>query len=121
MLPTYAANFNNLYYPLHSSLVGLFVFPNFANPIQFICSAIQAGSRLGYQDSAELCAQYLAPVLDAIKFNYPPAGVNLFSSGGDFAQRGGLLRGAAAPAAGIQGHHCPRDLFAGHTVFAPQL
>jgi len=80
VLPTYAGNFNNIYYPLHSSLVGLFVFPNFANPIQFICSTIQAGSRLGYQDSAELCAQYLAPVLDAIKFNYPPAGVNLFSS-----------------------------------------
>jgi phospholipid/cholesterol/gamma-HCH transport system substrate-binding protein len=80
VLPTYAGNFNNIYYPLHSSLVGLFVFPNFANPIEFICSTIQAGSRLGYQDSAELCAQYLAPVLDAIKFNYPPAGVNLFSS-----------------------------------------
>ncbi len=49
---------------------------NFANPMQFICSAIQAGSRLGYQDSAELCAQYLAPILDAIKFNYLPFGLN---------------------------------------------
>jgi phospholipid/cholesterol/gamma-HCH transport system substrate-binding protein len=80
VLPTYAGNFNNIYYPLHSSLVGLFVFPNFANPMEFICSAIQAGSRLGYQDSAELCAQYLAPVLDAIKLNYPPFGANFFSS-----------------------------------------
>jgi phospholipid/cholesterol/gamma-HCH transport system substrate-binding protein len=80
VLPTFAGNFNNLYYPLHSSLVGLLVFPNFANPIQFICSAVQAGSRLGYQDSAELCAQYLAPVLDAIKFNYLPFGANLFTS-----------------------------------------
>ncbi|OSC42516.1 virulence factor Mce family protein [Mycobacterium decipiens] len=80
VLPTFAGNFNNLYYPLHGSLVSQFVIPNFANPIQFICSAIQAGSRLGYQDSAELCAQYLAPVLDAIKFNYPPFGANAFSS-----------------------------------------
>ena len=80
VLPTFAGNFNNLYHPLHSSLVGLFAFPNFANPMQFICSAIQAGSRLGYQDSAELCAQYLAPVLDAIKFNYVPAGINWFNS-----------------------------------------
>ena len=80
VLPTFAGNFNNIYSPLHSSLVGLFVFPNFANPIQFICSAIQAGSRRGYQDSAELCAQYLAPVLDAIKFNYLPFSANLFSS-----------------------------------------
>lgn len=80
VLPTFAGNFNNLYEPAHSSLVGLFAFPNFANPIHFICSAIQAGSRLGYQDSAELCAQYLSPVLDAIKFNYPPASLNLFNS-----------------------------------------
>ncbi|OBG45157.1 mammalian cell entry protein [Mycobacterium alsense] len=80
VLPTYASNFNNLYHPLQGSLSGLFAFPNFANPMQFICSAIQAGSRLGYQDSAELCAQYLAPVLDAIKFNFFPAGINLFSS-----------------------------------------
>jgi phospholipid/cholesterol/gamma-HCH transport system substrate-binding protein len=80
VLPTYAGNFNNLYHPLQGSLAGVFAFQNFANPIQFICSAIQAGSRLGYQDSAELCAQYLAPVLDAIKFNYFPAGLNLFSS-----------------------------------------
>ena len=42
--------------------------------MQFICSSIQAGSRLGYQESAELCAQYLAPILDAIKFNYLPFG-----------------------------------------------
>ena len=53
---------------------------SFANPMQFLCSAIQAGSRLGYQDSAELCAQYLAPILDAIKFNYPPFGVNQVST-----------------------------------------
>ena len=53
---------------------------NFANPMQFICSSIQAGSRLGYQESAELCAQYLAPILDAIKFNFPPFGVNEFTT-----------------------------------------
>lgn len=80
VLPTFAGNINNIYYPAHSSLVGSFVFPNFANPIHFICSSIQAGSRLGYQDSAELCAQYLAPVLDSIKFNYLPFSANFFSS-----------------------------------------
>jgi phospholipid/cholesterol/gamma-HCH transport system substrate-binding protein len=80
VLPTFAANFNNIYYPAHSSLVGTFVFPNFANPMQFICSTVQAGSRLGYQDSAELCAQYLAPVLDAIKFNYLPFSSNPFTT-----------------------------------------
>lgn len=41
---------------------------------------MQAGSRMGYQESAELCAQYLTPVLDAIKFNGPPAGINLYQT-----------------------------------------
>jgi len=80
ILPNMAANVLAIYEPAHGSLSGVAAFTNFANPMQFICSAIQAGSRLGYQDSAELCAQYLAPVLDAIKFNYFPYGINLFSS-----------------------------------------
>jgi phospholipid/cholesterol/gamma-HCH transport system substrate-binding protein len=80
VLPTYAGNFNNIYHPVHGALVAMGVFPNFANPMQMICSAIQAGSRLGYQESAELCAQYLAPILDAIKFNYLPFGVNLWTT-----------------------------------------
>jgi phospholipid/cholesterol/gamma-HCH transport system substrate-binding protein len=80
ILPTMAANVLAIYEPAHGSLTGVAALTNFANPLQFICSAIQAGSRLGYQDSAELCAQYLAPVLDAIKFNYFPSGINFFSS-----------------------------------------
>jgi phospholipid/cholesterol/gamma-HCH transport system substrate-binding protein len=79
VLPTAASNINQIYHPSHGSVVAI---PSitFSNPMQFICSSIQAGSRLGYQESAELCAQYLAPILDAIKFNYPPFGLNLFST-----------------------------------------
>jgi len=82
--PTALANAMQIYHPAHGALVGqpisLGGAQGFANPMQFFCSAIQAGSRLGYQESAELCAQYLAPVLDAIKFNYLPFGLNLFST-----------------------------------------
>jgi phospholipid/cholesterol/gamma-HCH transport system substrate-binding protein len=80
ILPNMAANVLAIYKPTHGSLTSVPALVNFANPMQFICSAIQAGSRLGYQDSAELCAQYLAPVMDAIKFNYFPSGINLFSA-----------------------------------------
>ncbi|MDV3133414.1 virulence factor Mce family protein [Mycobacterium sp. 29Ha] len=80
VIPTYGANVLNMYEPTHSSLSGLPAITNFANPMQFICSAIQAGSRLGYQESAELCAQYLAPILDVIKFNFPPFGANAVST-----------------------------------------
>src|ERR1700736_1641661 len=77
ILPNMAANVLAIYEPAHGSLTGVAALTNFANPMQFICSAIQAGSRLGYQDSAEMCAQYLAPILDAIKFNFPPFGLNM--------------------------------------------
>lgn len=80
VLPHMAANVLGIYEPAHGGLTGIPALVNFANPMQFICSMIQAGSRLGYQDSAELCAQYLAPILDAIKFNYFPYGINLFST-----------------------------------------
>ena len=83
VLPTALTNANLIYHPAHSAIVGqpagVVGTMGFANPMEFLCSAIQAGSRLGYQESAELCAQYLGPILDAIKFNYPPFGLNPFN------------------------------------------
>jgi len=116
VLPTAASNVNQIYHPAHGAVVAIPAITNFANPMQFICSSIQAGSRLGYQESAELCAQYLAPILDAIKFNYPPFGLNLFST----AQGSGLLRAAARAAQRLQRHHRPGHLVTGYADVAPQ-
>ncbi|WP_156690166.1 virulence factor Mce family protein [Mycobacterium sp. Marseille-P9652] len=80
VLPTLETNLSQIYHPSHGAVMSIPAIPNFANPMQFVCSMIQAGSRLGYQESAELCAQYLSPILDAIKFNYLPFGLNLFST-----------------------------------------
>ncbi|MGV0849292.1 virulence factor Mce family protein [Mycolicibacterium phlei] len=80
VFPTLGANLMNIISPNTGGVMGIPVINNFANPLQFVCSSIQAASRLGYQESAELCAQYLAPILDAIKFNFPPFGVNQFTS-----------------------------------------
>ena len=77
--PNAIGNLINITSPVNGGIVGLPTISNFANPMEFICSSIQAGSRLGYQESAELCAQYLAPILDAIKFNFPPIGINEFN------------------------------------------
>jgi phospholipid/cholesterol/gamma-HCH transport system substrate-binding protein len=79
--PTALANLNQIYHPAIGAVVGQpisILGAQFQNPMQMICSSIQAASRLGYQESAELCAQYLAPILDAIKFNYLPFGLNPF-------------------------------------------
>ncbi len=74
--PNLAANIVNISSPNAGGIVAMPVIANFANPMEFLCSSIQAGSRLGYQESAELCAQYLGPILDSIKFNYLPFGAN---------------------------------------------
>jgi len=80
VFPNLAANLLNISSTNAGGIVTVPVITSFANPMQFLCSAIQAGSRLGYQDSAELCAQYLAPILDAMKFNYLPFGLNQVST-----------------------------------------
>ena len=118
--PNLLGNLINITAPNAGGIVGLPVIANFANPMQFICSSIQAGSRLGYQESAELCAQYLAPILDAIKFNYLPFGLNKSDLRVRSAQADHLLRAAAAAAAGLQGHHRAGDLLARHFVLTRQ-
>ncbi|MFF3574000.1 MCE family protein [Nocardia jiangxiensis] len=74
--PNALGNFYNIYQPAQGALTGILTVPNMQNPVQFICGAIQAASQLGAAEAAKLCVQYLGPVLNSIKFNYPPVGVN---------------------------------------------
>lgn len=74
--PTTVANFYNIYEPANGSLTGALAVNNFANPISFICGAIQSASRLNAEQSAKLCVQYLAPIVKNRQFNFPPIGEN---------------------------------------------
>jgi phospholipid/cholesterol/gamma-HCH transport system substrate-binding protein len=76
--PTAFQNFLNIYEPAHASLTGALAVNNFANPISFLCGAIQAASRLGAEQSAKLCVQYLAPIIKNRQYNFLPFGENLF-------------------------------------------
>jgi phospholipid/cholesterol/gamma-HCH transport system substrate-binding protein len=76
--PTAFQNFLNIYQPSQAAFTGLLAFNNFANPIQFICGAVQAASKLGAKQSAKLCVQYLAPILKNRQYNYFPLGLNPF-------------------------------------------
>ncbi len=75
--PTELQNFVNIYQPAQGTLSGGPAFTNFANPIAFLCGAIQAASRLGWDQSAKLCVQYLAPIIKNRQYNFPPLGENL--------------------------------------------
>ena len=75
--PSTVQNFNNIYEPANGAFTGALAINNFANPISFLCGAIQAASRLGAEQSAKLCVQYLAPIIKNRQYNYPPIGENL--------------------------------------------
>ncbi|KQH78519.1 mammalian cell entry protein [Mycobacterium gordonae] len=76
--PTVLQNFNNIFEPANGSLTGALAGTNMANPIAFLCGAIQAASRLGGEQAAKLCAQYMAPIVKNRQYNFPPLGENLF-------------------------------------------
>ncbi len=76
--PTVLQNFNNIFEPANGSLTGALAVGNFANPIAFLCGAIQAASRLGGEQAAKLCVQYMAPIMKNRQYNFPPIGENLF-------------------------------------------
>jgi phospholipid/cholesterol/gamma-HCH transport system substrate-binding protein len=69
---------SNMYQPAQASLSTTPVVNNFANPIEFLCGAVQAASRLGAEQSSKLCVQYLAPIVKNRQMNFPPIGLNLF-------------------------------------------
>ena len=76
--PNAFQNFVNIYQPAQGTLTGALAVNNFANPITFICGAIQAASRLNAAESSKLCVQYLAPIIKNRQINFPPIGENLF-------------------------------------------
>jgi phospholipid/cholesterol/gamma-HCH transport system substrate-binding protein len=76
--PTVLQNFNNIYEPSNGALTGALAANNMDNPIAFLCGAIQAASRLGGEQAAKLCVQYLAPILKNRQYNFPPLGEDLF-------------------------------------------
>ena len=71
------SNFLNIYEPIASGFTGTLAVYQFPNPISFLCGAIQAASRLGAEQSAKLCVQYLAPIVKNRQYNFPPIGENL--------------------------------------------
>jgi phospholipid/cholesterol/gamma-HCH transport system substrate-binding protein len=78
VFPNSFQNFLNIYQPSQGAFTGALAINNFANPIQFLCGAVQAASRLGAEQSAKLCVQYLAPIIKNRQMNFFPAGMNPF-------------------------------------------
>ncbi|MGG7101859.1 MCE family protein [Rhodococcus sp. 24CO] len=69
--PTSLANFYQIYKPAQGSMTGAIALSNFKNPIQWICGSIQAIDTAPAERSADLCKEYLGPVLSTLIMNYP--------------------------------------------------
>jgi phospholipid/cholesterol/gamma-HCH transport system substrate-binding protein len=76
--PTPFQNFSNIFEPANGAFTGVLAVNNFANPIAFLCGAVQAASRLGAQQASKLCVQYLAPIVKNRQYNFPPLGEDFF-------------------------------------------
>ncbi|WNG86811.1 MCE family protein [Mycobacterium sp. ITM-2016-00317] len=76
--PNAAQNFANVYQPSQAALTGMLAVNNLADPVQFLCGAVEAASRVNAVYSSKLCAQYLAPIVKNRQMNFPPLGENLF-------------------------------------------
>jgi len=74
--PTQLSNFVNIYPPAVGGFAGAFTLNYFSNPIQFLCGAVQAASRMSAEQAAKLCVQYLAPIVKNRQYNFPPLGAN---------------------------------------------
>ena len=76
--PNTLQNYVNIWQPAQGAVSSVPMINNFANPISFLCGAIQAASRLGAEQSAKLCVQYLAPIIKNRQFNFLPVAQNVF-------------------------------------------
>jgi phospholipid/cholesterol/gamma-HCH transport system substrate-binding protein len=76
--PNTLQNYVNIWQPAQGAVSSVPMLNNFANPISFLCGAIQAASRLGAEQSAKLCVQYLAPIMKNRQYNFLPVAQNLF-------------------------------------------
>ena len=94
--PNTFQNYVNVYQPAQGAASAILAINNFANPITFLCGAVQAASRLGAEQSAKLCVQYLAPIIKNRQYNFPPIGSEPLRRCLGAAERDHLQRGMDA-------------------------
>ena len=70
--PTAFSNGYNILHPNLPGAMGSFVLTNFANPVQFLCSAIGGVANVTAAETGKLCAEYLGPALRLLNFNQLP-------------------------------------------------
>ncbi|MDZ4267462.1 MAG: MCE family protein [Mycobacterium sp.] len=76
--PNTLQNYVNIWQPAQGAVSSVPMINNFSDPISFLCGAVQAASRLGAEESAKLCVQYMAPIIKNRQYNFLPVAQNVF-------------------------------------------
>jgi phospholipid/cholesterol/gamma-HCH transport system substrate-binding protein len=76
--PNTLQNYVNIWQPAQGAVSSVPMINNFADPVSFLCGAVQAASRLGAEESAKLCVQYMAPIIKNRQYNFLPLAQNVF-------------------------------------------
>ena len=74
--PTALSNLQGIYQPSQNAVISALALTNFANPMQFICSALAAAEETDIHTASEECVRLLGPTLTAMAVDYPPVQIN---------------------------------------------
>lgn len=74
--PTALVNFYQLYKPAQGTLTGAIALANPGNAMSFLCGSVRALEKNDSQRSADLCNEFLAPVIQSLAMNYLPIMTN---------------------------------------------
>lgn len=74
--PPALSNLQGIYQPAHNAVISALALTNFANPMQFICSALAAAEETDVHTASEECVRLLGPTLTAMAVDYPPVAIN---------------------------------------------
>ncbi|MCD2107914.1 MCE family protein [Rhodococcus erythropolis] len=74
--PTALSNLQSIYQPAHNAVVSSVSLTNFANPVNFVCSALAAAEQVDAERGSELCVEYLGPMLKLLAVETLPIRLN---------------------------------------------
>jgi phospholipid/cholesterol/gamma-HCH transport system substrate-binding protein len=87
--PGTLSNLYNIYDPVGNSLTGAVGVANLQSPAELVCSGIGSAASMSPAQAAKTCVTTIGPLLNLLKINYPPVGVNPLSSDYPPAHGGG--------------------------------
>ncbi|WP_181778815.1 MCE family protein [Pseudonocardia pini] len=91
--PNTLQNFMNVFSPTGHAVTGTLTVNNLDTPADFVCSAFAAAAAHSAKEGTDSCVTYLGPLLNLLRVQQPPIGVNPIArpGGGVSSERPGVV------------------------------